>query len=120
MKERGGGCTREVGSGWRGRARQHGARGVRPPPPERDARAREHGNAGAGGGHRRRRGGETEGEGHRRRGRREESEGGPARMGKRRNEETLGTTMKVLTGEEDPRWSREEIRRLPEIRGYNR
>jgi hypothetical protein len=42
------------------------------------------------------------------------------RMGKRRNEETLGTTMEVLTGEEDPRWSREEIRRLPEIRGSNR
>ena len=41
-------------------------------------------------------------------------------MGKRRNEETLGTTMEVLTGEEDPRRSREEIRRLPEIRGSNR
>jgi hypothetical protein len=36
------------------------------------------------------------------------------------NEETLGTTMEVLTGEEDPRRSREEIRRLPEIRGSNR
>ena len=32
------------------------------------------------------------------------------------HEETLGTTMEVLTGEEDPRRSREEIRRLPEIR----
>jgi hypothetical protein len=38
----------------------------------------------------------------------------------RENEETLSTTMKVLTGEEDPRQSREEIRRLPEIRGSNR
>jgi hypothetical protein len=41
----------------------------------------------------------------------------------RKNEEhekTLGTTMEVLTGEEDPHWSREEIRRLPEIRGSNR
>jgi hypothetical protein len=34
-----------------------------------------------------------------------------------KHEETRGTTMEVLTGEEDPRWSREEIRRLPEIRG---
>jgi hypothetical protein len=32
------------------------------------------------------------------------------------HEETLGTTMEVLTGEEDPRRSREEIPRLPEIR----
>jgi hypothetical protein len=54
---------------------------------------------------RRRRGG---GKG-RRRGRWEESEGGPARTGKRRNEETLGTTMEVLIGEEDPHRSREEI-----------
>jgi hypothetical protein len=36
------------------------------------------------------------------------------------HEETLGTTMEVLTGEEDPRRSREEIRRLPEIRRSNR
>jgi hypothetical protein len=36
------------------------------------------------------------------------------------HEKTLGTTMEVLTGEEDPRRSREEIRRLPEIRGSNR
>jgi hypothetical protein len=36
------------------------------------------------------------------------------------HEETLGTTMEVITGEEDPRRSREEIRRLPEIRGFNR
>jgi hypothetical protein len=36
------------------------------------------------------------------------------------HEETLGTTMEVLTGEEDPRRSREEIHRLPEIRGSNR
>jgi hypothetical protein len=36
------------------------------------------------------------------------------------HEETLGTTMEVLTGEEDPRRSREEIRRLPEILGSNR
>jgi hypothetical protein len=36
------------------------------------------------------------------------------------HEETLGITMEVLTGEEDPRRSREEIRRLPEIRGSNR
>jgi hypothetical protein len=36
------------------------------------------------------------------------------------HEETLGTAMEVLTGEEDPRRSREEIRRLLEIRGSNR
>jgi hypothetical protein len=36
------------------------------------------------------------------------------------HEETLGITMEVLTGEEDPRRSRDEIRRLPEIRGFNR
>jgi hypothetical protein len=36
------------------------------------------------------------------------------------HEETLGTTMKVLTGEEDPRRSRKKIRRLLEIRGSNR
>jgi hypothetical protein len=36
------------------------------------------------------------------------------------HEETLGTTMEVLTGEEDPRRSRDEIRRLPEIWGSNR
>ena len=36
------------------------------------------------------------------------------------HEETLCTTMEVLTGEEDPRRSREEIRRLPEIQGSNR
>jgi hypothetical protein len=36
------------------------------------------------------------------------------------HEETLGTTMEVLTGEEDPRRRQEEIRRLPEIRGSNR
>jgi hypothetical protein len=115
-------------AGW-GRARPHGARGARPPPPERGARAREHGNAGAASGHRRRRrgggkgrrrGGETEGEGRRRRGRWGGSEGDPARTKKRRNEETLGITTEVLTGEEDPRRSREEIRRLPEIWGFNR
>jgi hypothetical protein len=33
------------------------------------------------------------------------------------HKETLGTTMEVLTGEEDPRWSRGQILRLPEIRG---
>jgi hypothetical protein len=36
------------------------------------------------------------------------------------HEETLGTTMEVLTGKEDSRQSREEIRRLPEIRRSNR
>jgi surfactin synthase thioesterase subunit len=36
-------------------------------------------------------------------------------MGRRINEETLDTTIEVLTGEEDPRRSREEIRRLTEI-----
>jgi hypothetical protein len=36
------------------------------------------------------------------------------------HEETLGTTIEVLTGEEDPRRNREEIHRLSEIRGYNR
>jgi hypothetical protein len=36
------------------------------------------------------------------------------------HEETLGTTMEVLTGEEDPRRRREEICRLPEFRGSNR
>jgi hypothetical protein len=36
------------------------------------------------------------------------------------HEETLGTTMEVLTGEEHPRRSREEIHRLPEIWGSNR
>jgi hypothetical protein len=80
---RGEGCAGEVGSGWPGRARPHGAREARPPPPERGAWAREHG--------RRRRpppappGRETEGEGRHRRGRWGESEGGPARTGKRRN-----------------------------------
>jgi hypothetical protein len=38
----------------------------------------------------------------------------------RENEEILGATMEILTGEEDSRRSREEIRRLPEIRGSNR
>jgi hypothetical protein len=33
-------------------------------------------------------------------------------------DETLGATMEVLTGEEDPRQSREEIHRLPKIRGF--
>jgi hypothetical protein len=41
-------------------------------------------------------------------------------MENKEHEETLGTTMEVLTGEEDPRRSREEIRRLPEIRRSNR
>jgi hypothetical protein len=36
------------------------------------------------------------------------------------HEETLGTTMEVLTGEEDPCRRREEIRRLSEIGGSNR
>jgi hypothetical protein len=36
------------------------------------------------------------------------------------HEKTLGTTMEVLTGEEDPRRSRGQIRRLPEIRGSSR
>jgi hypothetical protein len=36
------------------------------------------------------------------------------------HEETLGTTMEVLTGEEDPRRNREEIYGLSEIRGSNR
>jgi hypothetical protein len=36
------------------------------------------------------------------------------------HEETLGTTMEVLTGKENPRRSREEIRRLLEIRRSNR
>jgi hypothetical protein len=36
------------------------------------------------------------------------------------HEQTLGTKMKVLTGEEDSRRSRKEIHRLPEIRGSNR
>jgi hypothetical protein len=36
------------------------------------------------------------------------------------HEETLGTTMEVLTGKEDPRRRREKIHRLPEIRGSNR
>jgi hypothetical protein len=38
----------------------------------------------------------------------------------KKHKETLGTTMEVFTGEEDPRRSREEIRRLSEIRGSNR
>jgi hypothetical protein len=44
-------------------------------------------------------------------------------LGGRENEEreeTLGTTMEVSHREEDPRRSRGEIRRLPEIRGSNR
>jgi hypothetical protein len=39
---------------------------------------------------------------------------------KEEHEETLDTTMEVLTGEEDSRRSREEIHRLLEIRGSNR
>jgi hypothetical protein len=35
----------------------------------------------------------------------------------RENEETLGATIEVSHREEDPRWSRGEIRRLPKIRG---
>jgi hypothetical protein len=98
MEERGGeeegAAQGRSGRAGRGRARPHGARGARPPSPERGARVREHGNASAAAGHRRRRreggkghrrGGETEGEGRRRRGRWGESEGGPARTGKRRN-----------------------------------
>jgi hypothetical protein len=131
MEERGGeeegaaqGRTRPGRPGW---ARPHRARTARPQPPGRGAR--EHGNTSATAGHRRRRrgggkgryrGGEMEGEGCRRWGRWGESEGGPARTGKRRNEEPLGTTIEVLTGEEDPHRSREEIHRLPEIRGSNR
>jgi hypothetical protein len=122
MEERGGeeegAAQGRSGRAGRGRTRPHGARGARPPSSERGARAREHGNAGTAGGHRRRRrrgGGKC-----RRWGRWGESEGGPAWTKKRRNEETLGTTMEVSHWDEDPRRSREEIRRLPEIRGSNR
>jgi hypothetical protein len=47
MEERGGeeegAAQGRSGRAGRGRARPHGARGARPPPPERGARAREHG-----------------------------------------------------------------------------
>jgi hypothetical protein len=130
MEERGGeeegAAQGRSGRACRGRARPHGAQGARLPSPERGARVQEHGNASAAAGHRRRR--REGGKGHRRGG---ETEGRGAAAGEgegrvrealrgRENEETLGTTMEVLTGEEDPRRSREEIRRLPEIRGSNR
>jgi hypothetical protein len=135
MEERGGGCTAEdetrPAGGGRGRtgggrgrtgrgghrhsrrggARGRGSTGTRAPPPA-TAAAGEGERGAAGEGKRRGRGAATgEGEGRVRealRGRENEE-----------HEETLGTIMEVLTGEEDSRRSREEIRRLPEIRGSN-
>jgi hypothetical protein len=80
------------------------------------------------GGHRHRQGG---GKGRRRKGK-QRGRGATAEEGEGRvmealhgweneeHEETLGTTMEVLTREEDPRRRREEIHQLPEIRGSNR
>jgi hypothetical protein len=111
-------------------AAARGARGAATAAGEGCARAREHGNAGATAGHRRRRrggrngrrrGGETEGGGAPPPGKVRESGRGSARTVKRRNEETLGATMEVShRGRRDPRRSRGEFRRLPEIRGSNR
>jgi hypothetical protein len=110
MRGRGGGCAGEVGvgpaGGGRGRTGRKG-RGHRSRGGVRAGVGR--GSASAAVGYRRHR-----------RGRWGESGRGSARTGKRRNKETLGTTMEVLTGEEDPCRSREEIRWLPEIWGSNR
>jgi hypothetical protein len=100
-------CRGGRGRAGRGRARPHRARGAQPPPPGRgkgappwrgNIRAR-----GAAAGECEERVRETL------HGRKNE-----------KHEETLCTTIEVLTGEEDPRRSREEILRLPEIRGSNR
>jgi hypothetical protein len=115
------GRTRLGRPGW---ARPHGARGARPPlrggvragvgaraPPSATAATAGRGKGtpsgrGNGGG---RGAAAREGEGRVR-----------EALHGRENEETLGAIMEVSHREEDPRRSREEIRRLSQIRGSNR